>query len=198
MIFRLLSVLRRRYSKPAMEWASLRERGRLAVGRHSYGLPTVHSFSGDETKLTIGSFVSIASDVNIILGGAHPEDRITTFPIRHRLGLPGAGTDGFPYSRGDVVIGNDVWLAQGVTVLSGVRVGDGAIAAAGALVTRDVPPYAIVAGVPARVLRYRFSPETITELLSLSWWDWPDADIIAAVDEMSSTDINAFLQRRRP
>ena len=77
-------------------------------------------------------------------------------------------------TRGDVIIGNDVWIGYGATILSGVSIGDGAAIGACSLVVKDVPPYAIVAGNPAQVIRYRFDEETIHKLLKIRWWDWPD------------------------
>ena len=106
----------------------------------------VYCFPGNNSRLKVGPFCSIAHEVEIFLGGNHPVDWVSTFPFRARFGMPGAFEDGTPATRGDVVVGPDVWLAHGVTVLSGVSIGPGAVAAAGAVVTRDVAPYEIVAG----------------------------------------------------
>ncbi len=148
--------------------------GRAQIGRHSYAAPNVRTFAGDSTRLVIGNFTSIAGGVTFVLGGNHPIDRISTFPLRERLGLEGVHADGFPSSKGDILVGNDVWIGTNATVLSGVKIGDGAVIGAGSLVTRDVPPFTLAVGTPARVLRERFSEEIRTELASLEWWNWPD------------------------
>jgi chloramphenicol O-acetyltransferase type B len=171
----------------------LRAEGRLKIGRHTYGLPVLHTFGPNDGSVAIGSYVSIADQVHIFLGGNHPTDWVSTFPFRLRLGLEGQYADGMPSSHGDVVIEPDVWIGHGATILSGVRVGAGAIVAAGAVVSRDVPPYAIVGGIPSRVLRYRFEPRIIENLLEMQWWDWPEEEILAAVPLLSSPDIGDFL-----
>lgn len=174
----------------------LMQSGRVIMGAHSYGIPDVRLYSGDsETRLRIGRYTSIAAEVNILLGGNHPTDRLTTFPIRHKLHLPGAGTDGFPSTKGDVVIGNDVWIGFGTTIVSGVHIGDGAIVAAGSVVVRDVEPYAIVAGSPARVIRKRFGDDVIGRLLTLRWWDWDDDLVAERVADLSAEDaVDALLR----
>ena len=120
-------------------------------------------------------------------------DRVTTFPLRMRLKLPGAGEDGIPVPTGDTVIGSDVWLTMRTFVRSGVTIGDGAIVASGAVVINDVPPYAIVGGNPAKVIRYRFTPEQIEALLEIRWWDWPDSLVVEATPLLSGTDVDAFI-----
>jgi len=109
--------------------------------------------------------------------------------------MPGALQDGTPCSKGDVVIGSDVWIAQRTTILSGVTIGDGSVVAAGSVVVEDVPCYAIVGGVPARVIKYRFDASTILSLLAIKWWDWPDADIREAVPMLSSPNLDEFVER---
>ncbi len=126
------------------------------------------------------------------MGGNHPTDRGTTYPFRIMWNLEGAH-DGFPSSKGDITIGNDVWLGFRSTVVSGVTIGDGCIVAAGSLVTKDLPPYTICAGVPARPLRARFEPEVVDELLELRWWDLPDEVVRELVPVLSGDDVEALL-----
>jgi chloramphenicol O-acetyltransferase type B len=181
--------------------ARLQAKGLVKIGRHTYGIPILHWFGPNDGKLEIGSYVSIADDVHIFLGGNHPPEWVSTFPFRLRFNLDGRYADGMPSSNGPVIIESDVWIGHGATLLSGVRVGVGAIVAAGALVTKDVPPYAIVGGVPAQVLRYRFQPEVINRLLEIAWWKWPEHDILDAVPVLSSPNIANFLSysdRKRP
>ena len=129
-------------------------------------------FIGD--KLVIGKFCMIASDVTFIMNGAnHLTDAISTYPFA----IFGNGwenaMEGKTYpSKGDTIIGNDVWIGHKVTIMPGVNIGDGAIIATGAVVTKDVAPYSIVGGNPAKELKKRFPEEEISQLLEIKWWDW--------------------------
>src|SRR6185503_10124529 len=143
----------------------------------------------------IGSFCSIAPEVEIITGGIHPAEWVSLFPFRTRWGLPGGYQDGMPTSRGDVTIGSDVWIGTGAMILSGVTIGDGALVAARAVVTKDLPPFAVAAGAPARVISMRFEPATIERLLAIRWWDWPEEKIRESVDLLSSPRVEEFLRR---
>jgi acetyltransferase-like isoleucine patch superfamily enzyme len=173
------------------EWV---RRGVLEIGRHTYGSPIIHSYRGNERKVVIGSYCSIGPNVTIITGGAHPTDWVSTYPFRAQWNLPGAYQDGMPVSRGDVVIGSDVWISSNIIILSGVTIGHGAVIAAGSLVTRDIPPYSIAGGVPARVLRHRFSAEQIAKLLEIQWWRWDEKKIERFVPLLSSNQIDDFIQ----
>lgn len=150
-------------------------------------------FTGD--RLIIGKFCMIASGVEFIMNGAnHLYNAISSYPFA----VFGNGWEhamegkSYPY-KGDTVVGNDVWLGYKSTILAGVKIGDGAIVGTGALVTKDVPPYAIVGGNPARILRYRFTEEQIVRLLELRWWDWPAERITAAVHLLTGNDVAALL-----
>ncbi|HEY9140071.1 MAG TPA: CatB-related O-acetyltransferase [Bryobacteraceae bacterium] len=168
--------------------------GVVTIGRHCYGIPSVHAFPGNHSKLVIGNYVSIAEEVSILLGGDHPPQWISTYPLRIKFGLEGAYEDGTPSSKGDVRIGSDVWIAHRVTILSGVFIGDGAIVAAGSVVIKDIPPYAIAGGVPAKVIRNRFDPPTVSALLAIGWWNWPDTQVKAAVSLLSSPQVGEFIR----
>jgi acetyltransferase-like isoleucine patch superfamily enzyme len=184
------------FPPPTKSEAWLKERGMLVIGRHSYGKPNVILFAGDSARVSIGSFCSLASAIEVMPGGNHPTDMVTTYPIRRRL----AGTEqpGEPWSKGDVAIGNDVWIGRGVKILGGITIGDGAVVAAYSVVTKDIPPYAIAAGVPARVVRERFSEEIVERLLRIRWWDWDDAAILERVDDLTSNDLDAFTRKYDP
>ena len=155
----------------------LAQRNLAGVGRHTYGHDKLTILSwGEGAKLRIGAFCSVATGVTVILGGNHRVDWATTYPFGHinTDALGGEGIKGHPATNGDVVIGNDVWLGNGATIMSGVTIGDGAVVAARALVTRDVAPYDIVGGNPAKVIRARFPDDVREALLALKWWDLPD------------------------
>jgi acetyltransferase-like isoleucine patch superfamily enzyme len=184
-----------RGQETAMSHHDIVDRGLLVIGRHTYGTPRIWSYRGSERKVTIGSFCSIAPTVEIITGGIHPVDWVSSYSFRIQWKMEGAFEDGMPYSNGDVIIGSDVWLGTGVTILSGVNIGHGSIVAAKSVVTRDVPPYAIVAGVPAKVIGFRFEPDVIDKLLEIAWWEWVDDKIRKAVPLLSSPNIQQFLQQ---
>lgn len=172
---------------------ALQRQGKVRMGAHSYGVPIVVDYAHDDTTLTIGAYCSLAMGTTFLLGGNHPKDRVTTFPIRTRWGLPGAGSDGYPTSRGDISVGSDVWTGHESLILGGVRIGHGAVVAARATVTRDVPPYAIVGGTPARVIGWRHTPLQRERLLALAWWEWPDDRVRAAVGHLTAPDVDGFL-----
>ncbi len=172
----------------------LLKEGRIEIGYATYAVPPrVLDYPHDQTRLIVGKYSSMAGGTSFVLGGNHPMDRVTTYPLRIFFGLPGRGADGYPQSKGDIIVGSDVWIGHAVTVLSGVTIGDGAVVAAGSVVTSNVPPYAIVAGNPAQVRRYRFAPETCAALLAVKWWDWPASRISEAADLLSDNDVDVFL-----
>lgn len=137
----------------------------ISVGNYSYGLLCVLNSTG-ENKLRIGHFCSIADGVTFIVAADHPTDLVSTFPFQVMC----TGTQvSEAVSKGDIIVEDDVWIGYGATILSGVHIGQGAVVAAGSVVTKDVPPYAIVGGVPAKVIKYRFPPELIEQLLKVDY-----------------------------
>ena len=167
------------------------EGAHVEIGSWSYGNPKILEW-GDNTSLKIGKYCSIAEQVQILLGGEHRTDWVTTFPF------PAFWPIDKPYaharSKGDVIIGNDVWIGYGALILSGVKIGDGAVVGARAIVAKDVPPYAIVVGNPAKIIKYRFGPQQIKKLLAIAWWDWPEEEIIKAMPYLLNDDIRHFIK----
>lgn len=161
------------------------------IGRGTYGNPEIHS-ENEEATLKIGAFCSIASGVKIFLGGEHRADWVTTYPF-NVYWEKGRQISGHPKTKGDVIIGNDVWIGADAVILSGVSIGDGAVIGARALVASDVAPYAIHTGNPARLLKKRFDESTIQELLALEWWNLKDAVIEQLLPLMLDTDIRKFI-----
>jgi acetyltransferase-like isoleucine patch superfamily enzyme len=164
------------------------------VGRNTYGHDGIKIIGGyDEgTKLIIGKFCSIAEGVVVFLGANHRVDWFSTYPFGHihDTTFPKVQKDhGHPATKGDVTIGNDVWIATNAVIMSGVRIGDGAVIGAYSIVTKDVPPYTIVAGNPAKQIRKRFSDDVIHKLLELKWWDKSDSEINEISDILCSNDI---------
>ena len=171
----------------------------MITSKHTYGNPQVYSFKND-ADLIIGKFCSLA-DCFIFVGGEHRPDFISTYPFSAFDGWGAEHIQGVPRSKGNVVIGNDVWIGHHATIMSGVIIGDGAVIGAESVVARNVAPYTIVAGNPARVIRQRFSDEDVKFLLATRWWDWPDATIKKAVPILMSGNISAlraFIESENP
>ena len=134
------------------------------VGFYSYGPLNVEYYGAINEKLVIGSFVSVARDVKFVLGGNHHYDILTTFPLRTHLmnfEIKEAVT------KGPIIIKDDVWIGCNSIILSGVEIGQGAVVAAGSVITKNIPPYAMVGGNPAKIIKFRFEQEIIDKLLSL-------------------------------
>jgi virginiamycin A acetyltransferase len=149
-------------------------------------------------KLIIGRYCSIASDVKFIMnGGNHEIAPISTFPFGifgngwEKVNEPENMASKYP-NKGNTVIGNDVWLGYGATIMPGVKIGTGAIVASKAVVTKDVPDYAIVGGNPARIIRKRFADDVIQRLLKIAWWNWEAKTITAHLKLINSIDVEAL------
>jgi len=142
---------------------------------------------GEGARLQIGSFCSIAKRLVVILGGNHRADWVITFPFGHIFqgDLEGKEIVEHPSTKGDVIIGNDVWIGPNSTILSGVSLGDGAIIAANSTIVKNIGCYEVWRGNPGRLLKLRFDPELITELTAMSWWDW-DIDLIKEIAPLLS------------
>ena len=133
---------------------------KVSVGNGTYGPLIIYTYSDSKEFLQIGNYVSISADVKFILGGNHRMSRISNYPFDT---FYGNGRDN-SYSKGPIIIGDDVWIGMNVIILSGVHIGKGAVIAAGSVVNKDIPPYAVAAGNPAMVKKYRFDEDLITEL----------------------------------
>ncbi len=155
--------------------------------------------NANEDKLIIGRFCSIGTGAIFIMSGnqGHRFDWVSTYPFH---GFPednwGETRDGY-ISKGNTVVGNDVWIGAEAMIMPGVHVGDGAVIGTRALVTKDVEPYAIVAGNPARVIRKRFSDEEIASLLQLQWWNWPVEEIRRQMPLLCSGNVFGLCQSAR-
>lgn len=172
----------------------------VTLGAGSYIAGAEMAVSDDkEAHLLVGKYSSLAHNLHFYIGINHDYRRVSTYPFDSILvdkwwgaSQKIASIEG-KYNRKQVIIGNDVWIGADVTIMGGVRIGNGAVVAAGALVAKDVPPYAIVGGNPAKVIKYRFSPEVIDKLQKLKWWNWPVDKIKEAIPLFY--DIDAFLDK---
>lgn len=147
-----------------------------------------YPFSQD--RLVIGKFCAIASGVRFIMNGAnHVISGLSTYPFPIMQGGWEAHIDANWPFKGDTVVGNDVWIGYRAVIMPGVKIGDGAIVSAMAVVTKDVPPYTIVGGNPAQVIRERFDAPVVEKLLQLQWWDWPIDAVTQAIPALMSGEI---------
>lgn len=171
------------------------------IGEFTYGKPLV--FEWDEfTKLKVGKFCSISEDVVIFLGENHHIDWVTTYPfsaaqvraIQSEL-INTKNISAQPLTKGDVIIGNDVWIGRSTTIMSGVKIGDGAVIGACSVVTKNIAPYEIVAGNPAKVIRKRFDEKTIEKLLKLKWWDWEIGKINEEIELLCSNKFDKLFTK---
>ena len=161
------------------------------IGEYTYGRPKVF---GDEATLKIGKFCSIAMGTTIYLGAEHHLEWVSTYPFFAKFEKAKHTSN---TTKGNVTIGNDVWIGDGALILSGVTIGDGAVIGARAVVTKNVKPYEIVGGNPAKHIRFRFSEEQIEKLLKIKWWDWDIKKIEANFDLILSDDIDKFIQKNK-
>jgi len=155
----------------------------VTMGVHSYWCDQQESWY-NRSNVRIGKYCSIANHVVMDTGMQLHTDWATTSSLSFHF--YGKLTDGF--SKGDIEIGNDVWIGEGALIMSGVHINDGAVVAARAVVTHDVPPYAIVGGIPAIPIRYRFPDNVIKRFLVLQWWDWPDEKVKERIPLLLSKD----------
>ena len=178
----------------------------IVVGRYSYYSGYYHGHGFDDCarylmttpgtdRLVIGSFCSIGSGAAFIMAGnqGHRNDWISTFPFAYVPEAPefAGAIDAFE-AAGDTVIGNDVWIGSEAIVMPGVTVGHGALIGTRAVVTRNVEPYTIVGGNPAKPIRKRFADAAIAQLLEMAWWDWPTDRLTAAMPLLCAADIPAL------
>lgn len=156
------------------------DKSKILIGNGTYGEITVYQFDNRCGFLRIGNYCSIAPEVTFLTGGEHSCNTISTYPFQSRLFHTYVDT----LTKGDICIDDDVWIGYGATILSGVHIGQGAVVAAGAVVAKDVPPYAVVSGVPAKVIKYRFGSELIEELLKVDYGKLDAVAIEKHTDEL--------------
>lgn len=166
----------------------------MSFGKYTYGQPNV-VWQNNNATLTIGNFCSIATNVTIYLGGNHRTDWVTTYPFGHihQNIFNHFNGEGHPSTKGNVVIGNDVWIGSNVTIMSGVTIGDGAVIANNSHVVKHVESYSTVGGNPAKLIKYRFTPQQIEKLLEIKWWYWDDEKINKMTPLLCHHNIDQFI-----
>jgi acetyltransferase-like isoleucine patch superfamily enzyme len=169
----------------------------MSFGKYTYGINNLNIFySNAEANLIVGKFCSIAPNVNIYLGGNHRTDWVTTYPFGHinQNIFNNFNGHGLPSTKGNVIIGNDVWIGSNVTIMSGVTIGDGVVIANNSHVVKNAEPYSLVGGNPAKLIKYRFTKEQIEKLLEIKWWDWDDEKINEFSPLLSNSNIDEFIK----
>lgn len=163
------------------------------IGDYTYGNPKI-LFENKDSNLTIGKFCSIADEVTIFLGGNHRTDWISTYPFNvfNKVFPEAKEIEGHPSTKGNVIIGNDVWIGRAVIIMSGVTIGDGAVIAAGALVSKNIGDYEVWGGNPAKFLKKRFTDEKIKVLQDLKWWNYDIAVIRENINLLCADNIQSF------
>lgn len=176
------------------QWHGVVNFNKVTAGRRSYGGLSLWAFGAAPEQLTIGNFVSIADDVKFLLGGNHPYQGFSTFPFLTKYFATLESE-----SKGPIIVKDDVWIGYNSTILSGVTIGQGAIVAAGSLVTRDVAPYCIVGGHPAKLIKHRFAPEVVEKLLAFDYSKLSDATILQNRDtlyqDITPDNVDAILAK---
>jgi len=153
----------------------------------------LYHYPVNRDRLVIGKYCSIACGAKFLFNSAnHALSSLSTYPFPiffEEWGLDAGDIASAWDNKGDIIIGSDVWIGYEAVILAGVTIGDGAVIAARAVVTKDVPPYTIAGGVPAKPIRRRFSDEAISTLLALKWWDWPPEKVSAAIPAIQSGNL---------
>ncbi|MCC5832276.1 MAG: CatB-related O-acetyltransferase [Chlamydiales bacterium] len=155
----------------------------------------LYNYHIDKVKLVIGKFCALAAETKFIMTGDHKLDGFSTypFPIFGKGWESAFSPDEFPM-KGDILVGSDVWFGYGALIMPGVKIGHGSIVAAGTVVKKEVPPYAVVAGNPGKVVKFRFDQVTIDRLLEIAWWDWDIEKINRNLKWICMADLNRLEQ----
>lgn len=192
----LLKIILSKILKKLSKSSKIEKDDRISIGIGTYGVNINSIYIWKKNDIvTIGNYCSIAPGVKIIASGEHNYYSISNYPLKSMLLKQGIEFDTF--SKGPVIIGNDVWIGYRAIILSGVKIGDGAVIGAGSIVVDDVPDFAIVAGVPAKVIKHRFKQKDIIALKKIAWWFWEERLIKERIPDLYS-DMNNFIKKYLP
>ena len=171
-----------------------------SCGKYTYGIDHIKIKSWNEGyNVYIGNYCSIAGNITIYTGGNHRTDWITNYPFGsiHKNIFNNYNEfnpiGNYSTSKGDVIIGNDVWIGDNATIMSGVTIGDGSVIAANSHIVKNVEPYSIVGGNPGKLIKYRFTKDQIEKLLEIKWWLWDDSKINCLLPLLCDTNIDNFI-----
>jgi virginiamycin A acetyltransferase len=165
--------------------------GQIEIGQPLHGCPPKILSYASTDRVSIGKFCSIAPDVTIVAASGQHIMNLTVYP---GIGKPPKNAKSEVKTVKQVKIGNDVWIGTGVIILN-VSIGDGAIIGSGAVVSEDIPPYAVAVGVPAKVIRYRFTAQQISKMLKIKWWNWSSQKLRENEQYFSSNNIEGFVAK---
>jgi len=167
----------------------------VEIGNYSYGLVDVTDYSNNLATVRIGHFCSIARDVKFILGGDHSTQNLSTFPFKVKFGLLEREAE----SKGHIIIEDDVWIGVNCVILSGVTIGQGSVVSAGSVITKNIPPYAIVGGVPAKIIKFRFSERIISKMLKIKYSRLTKEIVINNIDlfyeKINEENVDQYIER---
>lgn len=182
----------------------------VQIGKYTYGVfdknviwdSEAWNYEGEkkQPKLIIGNYCSIGDYSKFYLGGNHRHDWVSTYPFQVKrlhnniFNSIEDEINGYPLSNGDIIVGNDVWFGENVTVMSGIKIGDGAVIGTNSTVVKDVKLYSIVGGHPAKHIKYRFSDDIIEKLLQIKWWNMEDSELNLLLPYMCSDNIDYFFE----
>lgn len=163
----------------------------ITAGIGTYGVTNIHR-RGSMNNIVIGKYCAIAEGVVMDSGFSHNTSFISTYPFSVQMAVGGVAPN---TCKGDIIIGNDVWIGEGAMIMSGVTIGDGAIIAARAVVTKNVRSYEMVGGVPAKHINMRFTDGISEKLQEIKWWNWPEEKIKENAHLLNSENINEFIEK---
>lgn len=171
----------------------------MNIGSYTYGHQNIREVFKDEftdVSLTIGKFCSIASNISVYCGnGFHDSKNVSTYPFGYVYSdIINSKKINKGKTNGNIIIGNDVWIGDNVTIMSGCKIGDASIIATNSHIVSDVPPYAIFGGNPGKLIKYRFTEEVIENLLKIRWWDWEIEKIKENIHLLNCDNINKFIE----
>ncbi len=186
-MFKIFKKIKRKIKPKQYFTNKMRKYKDIDIGDYTFGKPNIF---GSRDNIQVGKFCSIAGNVSFYTATDHNLKYASVYPFY----LTGKNLPRLPMiSKGKIIIGNDVWIGDGVLILDGVTVGDGAVIGSRSVVTKNIKPYEIVAGIPAKHIRYRFEEHIVNKLLDIKWWNWPIEKIHKNVHLLTNENIDQLI-----